>query len=418
MNTQISIKQIEVTHKRCKIHFECSSELERFFNSNHTFFCEYTETIDVVPDSINIIPFICNILPIVWLTNSTLYVESLDYDFYNSIENFKNGYRLMYPHMKFNGNVKVKYLVDNRIEGTIDNKCGAFFSGGVDAFATMIAHIDERPDLITVWGSDITLDDTTGWHRVWEHSVHTAEQFDLDSIAIKTNFRTFIDNDSLNDLCKRSKDSWWHGFQHGIGLIGLSAPISWIKRYSKVYIASTFTAADKQRGYLTCASDPEIDGNVRFCGCQVIHDQYDFNRQKKVANICKFAEQRHLKLDIRVCYAVEGGINCCSCEKCIRTMMEIVAANGNPENYGFIWDSRLLKGYYRTVVSRVNYITLPYWIDIKHSINSNSHIKLPEELSWIKTVDIMKDQQSMKFKCDLLIHRVMNKFRRILKLKE
>lgn len=415
MRSKITIKQIEIINNICKVFFDCSKELECYFDSNHTFFADFSVNIDNVPDSINVIPFICNVLPIIWLTDSELYVESLDKDFYNSIENFKNGYKLMYPHMKFNGSVSVKNLVDNVQDEKKEVFCGAFFSGGVDAFATVIAHIDEQPDLITVWGSDIILEDEGGWKRVWDHTVHTAEQFGLDSIAVKTNFRTFIDNEALNNLCKEGKDSWWHGFQHGIGLIGLSAPITWVKGYSTVYIASSFTEADKQRGNITCASDPEIDGYVRFCGCQVVHDQFEFNRQEKVNNICKFVEQRNLKLDIRVCYAVKGGVNCNACEKCIRTMMEIVAANANPENYGFVWDKKLLKGYKRTVVSRVNYITLPFWEDIKRLLNTNPKLQLPEELSWIKTVDIMNEKSSFMFQTDLLLHRIIGKVKRTFK---
>lgn len=412
MKNRIVISNVEVNHNICKVYFECSADLECYFDLKHEFYCEYTKDIQAVPNSIVIIPFICNVLPLIWFTDSVLEVDSIDKDFYNSIENFKFGYKKMYPNLNFRGTLKVNDLEYNSECKCGEQKCGAFFSGGVDAFATLIAHINERPDLITVCGSDITIEDKVGWERVWSHTTGIAKQFGLHSIAIKTNFRTFINNKNLDILCRDGKDSWWHGFQHGIGLLGLSAPLAWTNGYQTVYIASSFTEADRTAGNYTCASDPDIDGNVRFCGCKVVHDLFDCTRQEKIMRICQFGEQRHIKLDVRVCYAVEGGINCCACEKCIRTIMGIYACGAKPENYGFTLNHNLLKGYKRTVVSRVTRITLPFWIDIQKMIKSKPELDIPQELDWIKTIDIIREKKSIGFNVDLFLHKAIGKIRR------
>ena len=160
----------------------------------------------------------------------------------------------------------------------------AFFGGGVDAFATLIAHIAEKPTLMTLWGSDIPLKDTDGWEVVKNHTLKTAENFGLQAIFVKTNFRELLNYIELNRLVKMSGDNYWHGFQHGIGIIGHAAPLAAKNGFSTIYIASSYTVNDNK----TCASHPDIDGNVRFAGCNIIHDQYEYDRQAKVDHICSF----------------------------------------------------------------------------------------------------------------------------------
>lgn len=93
----------------------------------------------------------------------------------------------------------------------------------------------------------------------------------------KTNFRSFINERKLNCLVKNSGDGWWHGFQHGIGLLGHGAPIAYLKGLKCIYIASSYTPKDN----VTCASHPSIDNCVEFCNCHIIHDQYEYSRQEK-----------------------------------------------------------------------------------------------------------------------------------------
>ena len=35
-----------------------------------------------------------------------------------------------------------------------------------------------------------------------------------------------------------------------------------------------------------------------------------------------------------------GGTNCCKCEKCYRTILEIVSEGGEPNAFGFQWDTK------------------------------------------------------------------------------
>lgn len=383
MKNKICINSVNISQNRIEICYLVEGECCKYFNTEcgNMFWTEYSESIEHVPNSIAIIPFVVNVLPIVWLTDAVLEVEEIDKVFYESINQFKQGYIDMYPMMKFGGSIETKCLVENNKEHT--EKVAAFFSGGVDAFASLIAHADESPILLTLWGSDIKLDDQLGWNNVRSHLDETASLFGIEKICIKTNFRTFINEGGLNRLVVQSGDAWWHGFQHGIGLIGHAAPIAFILKLKTVYIASSYTKDDD----VTCASSPSIDNNVRFGCCNVIHDQYEYRRQEKVTHICDYVKRTHKNILLRVCWQSSGGANCCNCEKCYRTIFALMAEGESPSQYGFenIEDSIGIIGkriQKRLIMNPM--ICIPYWKDIqKRFIENRENVVKIHGLDWI-----------------------------------
>jgi len=53
----------------------------------------------------------------------------------------------MYPEFSFKGKINVKNIIKNTYSN--DNSL-VLFSGGVDAFQTLLSHIDEKPYLLTL----------------------------------------------------------------------------------------------------------------------------------------------------------------------------------------------------------------------------------------------------------------------------
>jgi len=290
----MNLKKIITENNRVTYQFDYSDKLREYFNPKEEFFIEY-DGIDIsnIPDSILVIPFLCNVLPIAWLMDDTIYVQEIDKEYYESIPEFKEGYINMYPQFNFGGKVVADKIVNNsRNTETVQNL--AFFSGGVDAFNTLVNHINEKPVLITLWGSDVFFDDIEGWHNVKNHVVKTAELFSLEYKFIKSNFRKFINESTLSKMVleRGSYYGWWGGFHHGIGLIGHSAPLAYIYNSKTVYIASSFSVKDSEK--FAWASDPTIDNFVRLGGrgnTHVIHDGYEFSRQDKIRNICDFFQK-------------------------------------------------------------------------------------------------------------------------------
>ncbi|MHB8131492.1 MAG: hypothetical protein ACYDEX_21125, partial [Mobilitalea sp.] len=299
---KIVIKDVVVIANRLECTYTVEGEWKKYFESTDSFFAEYSKQIDRVPKSIAIIPFLCNILPVAWIFDAEIILEDIDKDFFESIEEFKRGYVNMYPGLSFKGRITPKKVVDNRQEDL--NKTAAFFSGGVDAYNTLISHIDEEPILVTLWGADIAFENKEGWNLVDNYIRSIAENSKLDYISIKTSFRRFLNEGALSEyVIKRTGNSWWYGYQHGIGLIGHVAPLAYQYKIKTTYIASSLTMEDNT----TCASDPTIDNFVKFCGNQVIHDGYEYSRQHKVNRIGEYVKRTQTPIQLRVCWESEDG---------------------------------------------------------------------------------------------------------------
>ena len=183
-------------------------------------------------------------------------------------------------------------------------------------------------------------------------------------------------------------------FQHGIGLIGHAAPLAYLFNIDNLYIASSYTIKDK--GKVTCASDPTIDNYVKFSDCHVIHDGYEYGRQEKIANICTYRKKIDKDIKLRVCWISDSGENCNHCEKCIRTILGIVAEDENPVNYGFNPDYKYIKKYVEKKCY-FNPIIYPIWQSMLIRFNENKDKLIDNEnIQWIYNIDL--DKLNKKYK--------------------
>ena len=328
---KIILEKVNLNNRDVKYYFSVSEDLKKYFK--HTQMeIQYQEDISKVPISIISIPFIANVLPMVMLTDSEIYVEEIDEDFYDCIPDLANGYSSMFPESKFLGHIKANRIINNANQNQ-KNRVGMFFSGGVDSVYTLVSHANEKPDLISIWGSDIKYDNKKGWNVLQSCLSNEANNLGLELITIKSSFREFDDEHALdNDFQKLLKDGWWHGVKHGIALLGHVAPIAFLRSYSTIYIASSNTKNDKN---VRCASNPLTDNAVRFCGAKISHDGFEACRQEKVRSIVKYCNSCKKTIQLHVCWEHQSGSNCCLCEKCCRTILSLLVENANPVEYGF-----------------------------------------------------------------------------------
>lgn len=353
--------------------FAAPKALLPYFKGNE-FNAEYSMPVENLPYGIGVIPFVCNVLPIVWLTDAMLRLEELDEDFYNSIADFKRGYEEMYPNLQFKGKIECKRIVKHQPLCN-ENRSLVFFSGGVDAFATLFAHINEKPTLFSICGADIALSNKRGWANVQRQIDDVGAKFGLSTIQCYSNFREFIDEEKLCDLVASlgAKDDWWHGFQHGIGLIGHAAPLAYQYGYMTNYIASSYTI--RERPYITCASDPRIDNFVQFCGAKVCHDQFEYNRQEKIHHVVDYSQSINKPIMLRVCWIAGEGENCCKCEKCKRTIFGLLAAGADPNDFGFVLSDRDIRRLVREIKWKDIIPThiLILWKDIQEDVTRSTN---------------------------------------------
>ena len=96
-----------------KYEYSIEGEWKAAFNELLPLSIEYSCDITNVPESIAIIPLLTNILPISWIYDAEIIVPVCDEDFYDSISDFKRGYKAMYPMIHFGGKMTIKALENN-----------------------------------------------------------------------------------------------------------------------------------------------------------------------------------------------------------------------------------------------------------------------------------------------------------------
>ena len=412
---KIIIKEPTIYNNRIKYEYQVEGEWEKYFTEQRTSFIEYSDDISNMHESIAVVPFICNVLPMVWLCDATIEAPYVDKDFLDHVEDIKKGYEGMYPMFEFKGNIATNSYENQPVSNK--HEAGAFFSGGVDAYTTLLRHLDEKPVLMTIWGADVKLSDKKGWNNVKNHINSVGEEFDLPVLYIKSDFREVLDEGKCSDFVKKSGDGYWHGFQSGISVISHAAPVAFIYGMQKAYIASSFS--EDVKGTYTCASDPTIDNYVYYCKCKTVHDGYDMNRLEKVKYIVKQSETKNKRVSLRVCWESSGGKNCCHCEKCYRTILEVVAAGKNPNDYGFIWDDEHIKQCcydmrhkIRSAQFNIDY----FYPDIQKSIVENKACIIDfDKYQWLLDIDFSRfNEMQMKKLYYSVVGRGVRKIKRLL----
>lgn len=331
MTNQLINKKIDIGIYTIKFTYEPKGIWKKCFNLDNMMEIEYSFDISTVPKSIAIIPWLCNMLPVSWIMDGTIYVDEVDRDFYNSIYNFKQGFINIYPMFEFKGKLIPKKIIDN--EFSPSGNVGLLFSGGIDSLYSLITKLESSPTLITLLGADILNSKTEGIVNLRKLVLDARSTFNVDGVFIKTNFRTMFNERYLDVKILACAKDWWYGFQHGIGIIGHCAPFTYIKKSSTLFRSSSFPVNDMKG--LMCASLTGIDDKVMIANTRVKFIGDMTRRQEKVFRIINYLRENGISLDINVCWESGLGKNCCICGKCIRTIMSIVSAGGEPRDFGF-----------------------------------------------------------------------------------
>ncbi len=410
----IKITDVNVTGNRVSYSFETSPLLDDVF-AKKEMFVEYMnmEGIDLasVPQGILVIPLISNLLPIVWLLDCKLIVDELDEDFYNAIPKMKQGYMYMYKKAQFKGEISVNSLTNNRYE--YENKYLSLFSYGVDSLNTVLKYIDDRPMLLTLWGSDIPLNEQESWNVMSSNIDGFAKDYNLDNFYVKSDFRKFINTASLYQTFSEyleSGSNWWHNVQHGIAILSQATIPAYIFRVERILFASTHAYSKEDLSNRTnivpCASSPFIDNEFRFAGCSVIHDGCEFERGEKLDNIVEYSRKNDAKFNMHVCWFDLSGYNCNVCEKCARTYMYIMALGEDPSDYGFDIDDETLKTVERNFKDvifngkkiggwAIHTKTLNFWKINQEKFRQNEDYWKDTNVGWLLDLDIDEIRDSL-----------------------
>ncbi|MFC5405035.1 hypothetical protein [Cohnella soli] len=373
------------------------SEAEKYF-SGEPFFVEYDRDVSSVPKGLLVIPLLANLCPVAWVAGVDVYVDELDKGFYESLLLAQRSFGSMYPRLKFAGTLHVRRITEtsdalDSIDGP-DGKTGrsaAFFSGGVDSMGTFIRRREEKPFSVTVWGADISFGQSSVWEKVKRANGQFALENGVDQLFIKANLHGFLNEKLIAFTFGRFTHGWWPGIQHGIGMVGLLAPLSWVLGIRRLYVPSALPP--KLARSFPDGSNTLIGNHIRWSGTTVQLDGEQLTRQDKVSLIADFMRSSEQPVRLRVCWMNEDYGNCGRCEKCLRTISALLAEGVDPATAGFNADKATLEHLRRMLPVWLpsSVLTVEYWNEIRVRSIENDE-KLPawarEFFDWFQHLDV------------------------------
>ena len=292
----------------------------------------YGTDVSEVSQGILAIPAVASLAPFVWAYGATLYVEELDKTFFHSLAQIKQAMMQAYPGIDFRGSIRAGRLSENRYPAY---SSAMLYTGGVDSLATYIRHREEKPLLISV-GTIGPVSVNKLQRRIYDEILRFCAMEGAGLSWVESNITAFL---SEAELSRDFGDhfvikSWWWGIQHGLGLLGLSAPLAAARNIGHLYIAATFNHDFPH----PCGSMPSIDGNVAWGSTTVSHDSYDLSRQMKIRRVIgPFIKDQGKEVRVIACNDVnrQDHLNCCECEKCFRTIAGLSLEGIDPNSSGF-----------------------------------------------------------------------------------
>lgn len=336
----VTLKDIRVSPdgRRVDYLYEASGRARRYFAGRPAFFIVYDRDISACPRSILAIPFVTNFEPIGWFAGFDVHVPELDATFAASRATARSAFAKMYPGRVRAYGVSAARLVPNVCLG---DRCLMLFSGGLDATATLMRHEHEPLVLVTVKGADIPLEDDQQWNQCLSHIASAAPGHDRATIV--SNLREFY----TDDVDARLLFGWWGRVQHGHALLGLLAPLSVVVGARTSYIASSYDIP------MAWGSTRVTDELLSWADCRCVHDADNLSRQQKAGLIATAALASGHPTPLRVCYSeVLRDGNCGRCEKCYRTVMNLVLSGADPRAFGLPMSDQTYPAMFR-LLSRI-----------------------------------------------------------------
>jgi hypothetical protein len=200
------------------------------------------------------------------------------------------------------------------------NCIGAYFSCGVDSFYTLLKNMEEHPrdensitHLLIMRGFDLNL--TEEHDALWDRLVRTAEHAARETgkrlIPVVTNAREHIDQYTWG---RYPPGDLWGRCAHG-GLLA-SIGLSLGRDFSMIIVPASYSYAQ----LFPWGSHPLLEPLWSTEALEVAHDGCECARTQKIA---RQIARSPLALEIlRVCWSGTD-YNCCTCEKCLRTVIAL-----------------------------------------------------------------------------------------------
>ncbi|MFC6718274.1 hypothetical protein ACFQGT_11595 [Natrialbaceae archaeon GCM10025810] len=304
-------------------------DLERFF-TGEPFTATYDVSIEDVPEGVLAIPVLAHVCPVAWANGADVYVDEIDAGFARALEDVKASLLSMHDFLE-GGTLYAKETID--ADPGAGGESGLLFTGGVDSTASYVRHREEGPILISVRGWTISPGpaDDENWRHLRSRVSAFAQERGVATSFVESNMLSFLDHPMLLAHYKRFVDgAWYSSVGHGLGLLGLCAPMAHARGIEDLYVAAThWDGIDLEWG-----SRPDIDDYVRWTGTDCHHDGYELTRQERLDLIADYVGEEVPDLRLQTCNARMDG-NCGVCEKCCRTAVGLRLSGLDPAAHGY-----------------------------------------------------------------------------------
>lgn len=190
---------------------------------------------------------------------------------------------------------------------------GAFFSGGVDSFYTLLrnrarySRTDSRSisHLILVHGWDFPLGRADFFETVRAEAQAVADQLERTLVCTRTNVRQVVEGID------------WGNHAYGAGLASIGLALASLLH--TVFIPGGVAILDPHQGPI--GAHPGLDPLWSTERLELVHDAAEITRSEKIRSIA----HSPLALQVlRVCWESNGeAYNCGRCAKCLTTMVEL-----------------------------------------------------------------------------------------------
>jgi hypothetical protein len=188
---------------------------------------------------------------------------------------------------------------------------GAFFSGGVDSFYTVLKNIARYPvsdsrsitHLMMLHGFDVRADDGALFERLSGPLREAAAGLGKGFLTLRTNLRELFGDDDFD-------------FSHGVVLAGAGHAVAGL--FHTLYIASSYPYSELR----PWGSHPTLDPLWSSERVDFVHDGAERSRPEKIAVLARSPVALR---GLRVCLMQREAYNCGKCEKCVRTMLGLAA---------------------------------------------------------------------------------------------
>jgi hypothetical protein len=188
---------------------------------------------------------------------------------------------------------------------------GAFFSGGVDSFYTLLKNVARYPagdsrlvtHLLLVHGFDVKVTQEDLFQQVRQEIADVAEQLGKRLVIVKTDVKSAL------------AGIHWGDYAHGPALASVGLALAGL--FHTLYIPATYAFTElRPRG-----SHPGTDPLWSTEGLEFVHDGAEADRSQKIRMLARSPAALR---SLRVCWENRGNAyNCGRCEKCLRTMVEL-----------------------------------------------------------------------------------------------